>query len=614
MHGWVWEGIQKAQQLFGTFITNKTTRLFVTNDWQKEFLFQEGYTDVHVIGLPVVYLEKREIKRQNPRLIVMPSHNIPGMDHDRKKEKEYIDYIKSIEHYFETVIACIHAHDFSIGNWKNQFQKAGINTISGVYDGPDALQAQQDRLSTFTHMTTNQIGSHVVYAGALGLNVSIAGPYNESVKSSWKDDFYIKYPETLDNAIERCSKDYWRKKAPWLFTNPYEAQECLSWARNEIGYENRKNHNELKKLLGWSFREDEKIKKITVTIRDLDKKLRHAENTITKQASYIQELESACSERLKVIEDFQKKGGELKADKKLETKKTASKLKLIIQNIKSNLSKKESNYAVVVPVYREKLDAEELISVRQLKKVIKNKNIIIICPCGLKISNELICFNKIEFPKEYFNDINGYNNLMLSTGFYKAFIDYKSILIYQLDCLIYRNELQKWMKKNYSYVAPPWFAKFWNDPELGLWKVGNGGFSLRKISSAIKVLDTKVPRGTMNAAVERAKNSYIDPLNTSNHYRLQSQRSVQNDTDFVSVEEDLRDYPLNEDLFWSFEAPLIDPSFKIPSAQEALGFAFEKCPKWCFEKNMNTLPMGCHAWFKEDREFWEGFLSKDLMS
>jgi hypothetical protein len=266
---------------------------------------------------------------------------------------------------------------------------------------------------------------------------------------------------------------------------------------------------------------------------------------------------------------------------------------------------------IVVPVYRSFLSEDEKISLKQLIHVLGNRNIVIISPDGIDLPIE--CHNlEIQcFESHYFENIDGYNRLMLSSAFYRRFDRYQYMLIHQLDCLVFRDDLHKWSIKDYSYVAPPWFGKFWHDPELGLWKVGNGGFSLRKISSAIKVLETKVPRGTMKAAIERARNSYIDPLNPSNHYRREINPHTHNDADFVSVEEDIRDYPLNEDLFWSFEASLLDPTFLIPTAQEALPFAFEKCPRWCFEHNSNSLPMGCHAWAKEDREFWLGALSQE---
>jgi len=265
--------------------------------------------------------------------------------------------------------------------------------------------------------------------------------------------------------------------------------------------------------------------------------------------------------------------------------------------------------AIIVPVYQTQLSEDERTSVKQLAKLLGHRKIIVICPQGLELPREVVHWETAWFAPEYFRGIDGYNNLMLSSGFYRRFEQYQDILIHQLDCLVFRDDLLKWSAKGFCYVAPPWLGKFWNDPKLGLWRVGNGGFSLRRVSSALKVLGMRVPKGTMKSAGDRAARSYVDPENSSNHYR--STQALEYDTDdgFVSLEEDLREYPLNEDLFWSFEAPLLDAEFKIPSARQALPFAFEKAPRWCYRRNWWRLPMGCHSWAKEDRAFWIRYIS-----
>ena len=263
--------------------------------------------------------------------------------------------------------------------------------------------------------------------------------------------------------------------------------------------------------------------------------------------------------------------------------------------------------AILVPIYKEYLEKDELVSVGQLAKVMQHRKIVVVCPDGLEAPKQVAHWEVERFDPEYFNGIDGYNNLMLSSGFYRRFQQYQDILIHQLDCLVFRDDLPKWSAKGFSYVAPPWLGKFWNDPKLGLWRVGNGGFSLRRVSSALKVLGMRVPKETMKTAVERASRTYVDPKNSTNHYRT---LRLHSDAEFsdVTVEEDLRHYPLNEDLFWSFEAPLLDPAFSIPTGKDALSFAFEKAPRWCYRKNWWRLPMGCHAWAKEDRAFWEKIL------
>jgi hypothetical protein len=76
-----------------------------------------------------------------------------------------------------------------------------------------------------------------------------------------------------------------------------------------------------------------------------------------------------------------------------------------------------------------------------------------------------------------------------------------------------------------------------------------------------------------------------------------------------SVEDELRKFPYNEDVFWAIEASKFDPSFRVAPAEEAFPFAFEVSPRWSLEQTSGRLPFGCHAWARYDRDFWEGMLA-----
>src|SRR5205085_10271363 len=102
------------------------------------------------------------------------------------------------------------------------------------------------------------------------------------------------------------------------------------------------------------------------------------------------------------------------------------------------------------------------------------------------------------FSARYFGDRVGYNRLLVSEQFYRAFADYEYILIYQLDCLVFSNNLDEWCRRGWDYVGAPWF-KSWHprqcasleaseDPIDRLGTVGNGGFSLRHVDNAHAVL------------------------------------------------------------------------------------------------------------------------------
>lgn len=94
------------------------------------------------------------------------------------------------------------------------------------------------------------------------------------------------------------------------------------------------------------------------------------------------------------------------------------------------------------------------------------------------------------------------------------------------------------------------------------YQVGNGGFSLRRISKMLEI---------------------------TTHYKTKISKLLDDDAPF---------YP--EDVLLLYE--LTDRNFhlKKPCFKEALQFAMEENPKWAYCYNGNQLPFGCHAWCHKD--------------
>ncbi len=234
--------------------------------------------------------------------------------------------------------------------------------------------------------------------------------------------------------------------------------------------------------------------------------------------------------------------------------------------------------AIIIPIYKENLSNSEIVSLKRVKDILGAFPIIFICNQNFNAVNylKIIPNAKFEYFKvSFFNSIEGYNKLMLSTNFYKRFFQYKFILIYQLDAYIFENELLFWCKKNYDYIGAPWVISPPNIKEKPLidmskwfkYEVGNGGFSLRKVKSHY--------------------------WNTIIFYPL------------------LKVFIKNEDMFWGVLINWLNPFFKKPTFIEALKFAFEMKPKESYEINKYQLPFGVHAWQKYDEIFWLDFIKLD---
>ncbi len=271
--------------------------------------------------------------------------------------------------------------------------------------------------------------------------------------------------------------------------------------------------------------------------------------------------------------------------------------------------------AVVTPQHRFPLRFEEKVSLESLRRHLGNFDRFLICPESS--SPDLPDFHLVRVPDHVLSSEWNYNRYLIDASFYQQFIQYEYILIYQLDCLVFHDNLLYWCDQGWDYVGAPWFHRYENDASGGFWSVGNGGLSLRRVRSHIDVLGSvrrsccpkdlaqRTPRFTKHPRLRRF---YCGVKERLHGYGYKNPR----------IGKFLQDYTqnpqLHEDLFWSHEAKRFKPDFLIPTAAEAVKFAFECVPQYCFEANGNMLPFGCHAWSKFDRKFWEQHLEASVSS
>ena len=259
------------------------------------------------------------------------------------------------------------------------------------------------------------------------------------------------------------------------------------------------------------------------------------------------------------------------------------------------------NVAIVIPAYKSSISSHEESSLRQCFKILKNYDIYIITYQELqtkfydKISQEYqINIQYKYFKREFFKDIQGYNKLCLNKKLYYSFKQYEFILIYQLDAWVFNDELIKWCKKDYDYIGAPWFENYGSHEEgKNLWKVGNGGLSLRKVKYFIKVLDWKLP--VIKPTLKEIFNIhyllyYLGRHNTISFY--------------------YKNIKTNEDFFFSqFLAQSWLPP-RVATCEEAIFFSFEKSPSDLFNKTNQKLPFGCHAYLKYEYDtFWYKYIT-----
>jgi hypothetical protein len=260
--------------------------------------------------------------------------------------------------------------------------------------------------------------------------------------------------------------------------------------------------------------------------------------------------------------------------------------------------------AIVIPIYRPELSTEEAYSLRHLAAHLGPYPKYLVAPESL--GARLEGATTLSFPDHFFAGIAGYNRLMFSPAFYRAFRAYRYILIYQLDALVLSDRLLEFCHQDWDYIGAPWFE---SDPQLGFWGSGNGGFSLRRVASFLGVLESD--------SFKRA--SLWSLLRRSWHYPFPDlEREVRTQAWLKKVnslrhmlryrEKYIEHYRWNEDLFWAYRATWIHPQFKVAPPNASLDFAFECFPAYCYAQNAERLPFGVHAWARYERNFWEPHL------
>jgi hypothetical protein len=259
--------------------------------------------------------------------------------------------------------------------------------------------------------------------------------------------------------------------------------------------------------------------------------------------------------------------------------------------------------AIVIPIYRFPLSLDELQSLSIARGLLAAHHRVIISPQSLEIPTGFLKGEQlIRLPDKFFTYPDGYNRMLMGSTFYGAFEQFEYILIYQLDCLVFRDELNKWCEKGYNYIGSPWYENYiYSYQEKRKWWVGNGGFSLRKVSSALDILKKKIKRGDHYPCPPP---SLSQPKGLK-WFTYNIYRKAKSMLGLWTVEDELMNYGESEDRFWSLDAGKFLEGYQVAPVEDGMLFGFEQYPEKCFQENGGIIPFGCHAWTKHNRGFIE---------
>lgn len=241
-----------------------------------------------------------------------------------------------------------------------------------------------------------------------------------------------------------------------------------------------------------------------------------------------------------------------------------------------------SRVAVVVPVYKANPTDDEKLSFAVCTRVLRNHKTILVAPDNLDVEWYKQQASDVDlgierFPASDFSSVGTYSALLLSRRFYRRFVSFDYILLYQLDAFVFADRLLEWCDAGFSYIGAPWrpgqiddlisyLKPWWRRRPINNGG-GNGGLSLRHVSSHLNAL-----RFLGFAAARFGQ--------------------------------------LNEDMFWGVYVPMRLSSFRIADVETCARFSIELAPTEFLKMLKGEFPFGCHAWPQINSSVWLEHLVK----
>jgi len=276
------------------------------------------------------------------------------------------------------------------------------------------------------------------------------------------------------------------------------------------------------------------------------------------------------------------------------------------------------------------MTSDEVLSLRQCISILGAYDIVVVCPHDINVAEYKELSTAINFCRInpwWLSSSRHFNRLKISPLLYWKFRRYDYILFYELDAYVFKDELDRWCRAGYDYIGAPWFCGFGEcSNDSAFLGVGNGGFSLRRTSAALRVLRSfsyirRPPQSPWLDELypyEAAAFQGIDHIDrTLGRHPLVQKRllgnlmpaAIRNTVLGNNTFYLLNDYIGHEDIFWGLIAPRNFSWFKVAPVDAARKFSFEYNPRRLFELNQNQLPFGCHAWNRIDPDFWEIYIA-----
>ena len=222
--------------------------VLVWNERNRKTCVDAGLRDVHVIGAPFAYLD--HLLGPGPRAegvgtIAYPLHGGLRPDatgsaggHLVEGGREEDAYVAALaEREDGPVTVCLYWREYERPELRRPYEEAGFQvTTHGGREDPHFLHRQREALLAHRRVVTNRVSTALWYGALLGREVEVYGPLfgsgDAQEEAWWRERQHVWWPE--------------------VHAGPVAGSEAVALGRSELGADERRDPDELARLLGWS--------------------------------------------------------------------------------------------------------------------------------------------------------------------------------------------------------------------------------------------------------------------------------------------------------------------------------------------------------------------------
>lgn len=255
VHGWSWTG-NPSSEFLACSKQPRSIRMVVRDEVERVALVEEGFQDVRIGGLPFAYVGRQHCSRSRHALLAFTAHSAEASSIDAD-QRAYLDYLESIRRDYSAVYVSVYYLDLE-RKIAEEIRRRGLRLIEGARpDDVNSLMRVRAMLDAFEHVTTNVMGSHVIYALYSNCRVSFCGPmyqYEERALLGRGN------PHNLSQSYVQAvlglhSERYLRNRFGRFFVStPAMGTKDQDFATHVIGASHIMSLAEIRDVLGWTVK------------------------------------------------------------------------------------------------------------------------------------------------------------------------------------------------------------------------------------------------------------------------------------------------------------------------------------------------------------------------